>query len=60
MLMSSLVTIFLLACFVQVRYDGFHFILYNFVIFCCYLLEACTFIMRDRNGRESGGGELGE
>lgn len=50
-LLSSLVTI--LAFFlVQLRYDGFYFILYSFVPFCCYLLEACTFLTRVNNGWE--------
>jgi hypothetical protein len=37
-------------CFTQFQCDSFCFILVilYFIIFCCCLLEACSFIIRDR------------
>ena len=40
----------LLICFVQLRYESFCFSLSYMIMFCCYLLEACSFLMRDRKG----------
>ena len=50
----------LLGCHVQLGYDSFYFILFCYV---CYLLEACSFIMRHTEGVDlegrGGGEELG-
>ena len=56
-----------LVCHVQTQCEGFCFILLYFILlFCCYLLEGCSFQTRDRkemgsdcreNGKEFGGVE---
>lgn len=53
----------LLVCLVQLWCYGFYLV-YFILLFCCYLLEVCSFPMRDRkevdlDGRERGE-ELGE
>ena len=45
--------IFLLAWLVQLQYDGF--VLSSYILFCCYLLETHSFLMRDRKGKGVGG-----
>lgn len=49
---------FVLVCLVQLQYDGFCFLLFitlYSLMFCCYLLEACSFLMRDRKGLDPDG-----
>ena len=60
-LVSGLGTLFLLGCYVQLSILKFllHLIFY-FVIFGCYLLEACSFLMRDRKGVDLEGRRGGE
>lgn len=53
----------LLGYFVQLQYDGFCFVICYFVMFCYFLLEACSFLKRNRkqvdlDGR-GGGEEIG-
>jgi hypothetical protein len=57
------------AWLVELQYDvlfgGFlYFIIFYFVLFCCYFLETCSFLIRDTKGLDMygrGGGEgLGE
>ena len=64
-LVSGRGTLFLLGCYVQLSILKLllHLIFY-FVIFGCYLLEACSFLMRhkkemDLDGR-GGGEEIGK
>lgn len=50
---------FLLGCLARPQHDGFCFILYFILFFGCYLLQACSFLIRDRKrvdpeGREKG------
>lgn len=42
----------LLGCLVQPQCDSFHFLLFCFAMFGCFLLEACLFflLMRHRKG----------
>lgn len=58
-----------LLCLVKLRYDDFYFILFLFLFFFCYLLEVCSFLVRDKQGvvqdeigvrEEMGGLEGGE
>lgn len=46
------VPFFSIGCLVQPQYNGFCFylIIFYFVMFGCRLLEACSFLLRDRNG----------
>lgn len=55
---------FLLARLIQRQWDGFHFLtIFSFLRFCCYLLEACSFIKRDQKDigpdKRGSGEELG-
>jgi hypothetical protein len=53
--------IFLLSWVVQVQYDGFCFLtIFSFVIFCYYLLEASSSLMRGRKGVDLDGRQGGE
>ena len=37
-------------CLVQIQYDSFCFMLLYFILSCFYLLEACSFLIRDSKG----------
>lgn len=63
--------VLLLGFLVQLQRDGFYFIftIFYFVMFGCYLLYACSFLMRDRkevgldrreDGEKLGGTEGGK
>lgn len=64
-LLPSLVAFLLLVCLVQVWYNGFwlNLIIFYFGIFCGYLLEAFSLLIRNRKwvdpGRKGGEKELG-
>lgn len=46
----------LLVCFVQLQRDGCCFIiLFYFVMFCCSILEAYSFLMGDRERADANG-----
>ena len=50
----------LVGCHNQLQYDSFCFILY-FILsgFGCYLLDTCSFLIKDRNGVDPEGEEIG-
>jgi hypothetical protein len=43
------------ACPASIGWILFYLIIFYFVIFCCYLLKACYFLIRDKNGSVSRG-----
>lgn len=45
---------FLLECHIQIQHDSFYFILLyiTFVMFGCWLLEACSVLMRDKQNKQ--------
>lgn len=66
MLSLGLFSTWKFVCIVQLKSDTFVFVYFfnlatfYFVMFCCHLLEVCSFLMREDKRVDSDGQEVGE